>query len=659
MDRTRKLRHRSWIATTAVMALGLVSPGVAGALTVNSTGDDPDANTGNPACLTAGGLCTFRAAVQQANATPGADTIGFTAGVTDKNITIASSLDVTEAVSIDGCSSQSSPTRPCVGVRTATGTINALNDLAEGVTVKGLAIAHSGQGIFYGAGATGLNVRNSWFGLRVGGTAEPNGTGITLTGSGAVVGGTTPGARNVFANGGTSIQIFAGSDNQIRGNFFGTLADGTTAAPNAQNITVLGNGGGSVPVDNVIGTSVSSTAAATPACDGGCNVIAAATSGSGIDLAGGSTGDPAGPTLIRGNFIGLDKTGAHDLGNAPDGINIGCATGVTVGGPSINVRNVIGGNVTGLGGGGCGRTGVGGLTIQGNLLGLSSTGGSAVPDFADAADVTSSAALPTVFTGNHVGGDGTQPRNGIELSGAGGEVTGNAFGVGTDGQDLPFQQSAVFLAGSGHVIGGSAAADANVIGGGEEEAGLVLNGADNVSVRGNFIGVDAKGNPYPNAVGVLLANSARQNTIGGDTSESENVIARSGDSGVIVADAASRGDVFGRNRGANGALFFDLGNDGAGNGASGPNGGAQAPTVATATTITATGTAPVGARVRLFLGETGDPGKIKKFVGSAVANGSGAWSITYGTPLTAGQRVAATQTGSAGTSELSALRAVS
>jgi hypothetical protein len=263
-----------------------------------------------------------------------------------------------------------------------------------------------------------------------------------------------------------------------------------------------------------------------------------------------------------------------------------------------------------------------------------------------------------VFTGNRVGGNGTHPRIGIELSGTGGRVTGNIFGAGTDGQDLPFLQSAVFLAGSGHVVGGSAAADANVIGGGRDEAGVVLNGADNVSVRGNFIGLDAKGNGYPNAVGVLLRNSARQNTIGGDTSESENNIARNTDSAIVVADAASSNDVFGRNRGANGALFIDLGDNGAGNGAGGPNGGVQAPTVATATTIKATGTAGAGAKVRLFLGELGSPGKIKQFVGSAVASGSGAWSITYGTPLTAGQRVLATQTRSAGTSELSALKVV-
>jgi hypothetical protein len=658
MDSRTRLRRRSWIAAAATLVLGLTTPGVAGAITVNSTGDDPDADTGNPACLTAGGVCTFRAATQQADATPGTDTIGFTGGVTDKNITIASPLSVTDAVSIDGCSTQSTPTKPCVGVRTASGIDNALQVFGAGVTVKGLAIAHAGQGIFYGAGGTGLEVRNSWFGLRVGGAPEPDGTGMTLTGGGAVVGGTTPGARNVFANNGTAIQIFVGSNNQIRGNFFGTLADGTTAAPNAHNIDVLGNGGGGVPVDNVIGTSVSSVAAATPACDGGCNVIAAATTGSGIDLAGASTGAPAGRTQIRGNFIGLDVTGNHDLGNAPDGINVGCASGVTIGGPSLNVRNVIGGNVTGVGGGGCGGSGGGGLTVQGNLFGLSSTGGTAIPDDADAADLGSSAGRPTVFTGNRVAGNGTHPRIGIELSGTAGRLSGNAFGVGTDGQDLPFEQSAVFLAGSGHVIGGSAAADANVIGGGRDEAGVVLNGADNVSVRGNLIGVDAKGNPYPNSIGVLLRDSARQNTIGGDTSESENTIARNTDSAIVVADAASRNDVFGRNRGANAQLFVDLGSDGAGNAAGGPNGGVQAPSVATATTIQATGTAAAGAKIRLFIGEAGSPGKIKQFVGSAVASGSGAWSITYGAPLTAGQRVMATQTGSAGTSELSALKVV-
>jgi len=45
--------------------------------TVNSAGDDPDANPGNCQCRTSGGVCTLRAAIQEANACSGRQTIRF------------------------------------------------------------------------------------------------------------------------------------------------------------------------------------------------------------------------------------------------------------------------------------------------------------------------------------------------------------------------------------------------------------------------------------------------------------------------------------------------------------------------------------------------------------------------------------------------------
>jgi CSLREA domain-containing protein len=44
---------------------------------VNSTGDQTDSNIGNGVCRTAGGVCTLRAAIQEANRHIGADTINF------------------------------------------------------------------------------------------------------------------------------------------------------------------------------------------------------------------------------------------------------------------------------------------------------------------------------------------------------------------------------------------------------------------------------------------------------------------------------------------------------------------------------------------------------------------------------------------------------
>ena len=67
------------LVTLAAMVLAPVPGGSAATLTVNSTGDASDLTAGNGVCETAtgNGVCTLRAAIEEANALGGADTIGF------------------------------------------------------------------------------------------------------------------------------------------------------------------------------------------------------------------------------------------------------------------------------------------------------------------------------------------------------------------------------------------------------------------------------------------------------------------------------------------------------------------------------------------------------------------------------------------------------
>lgn len=44
---------------------------------INSTGDSPDSNLGDGNCNDGGGNCTLRAAIEQANALAGSDTLNF------------------------------------------------------------------------------------------------------------------------------------------------------------------------------------------------------------------------------------------------------------------------------------------------------------------------------------------------------------------------------------------------------------------------------------------------------------------------------------------------------------------------------------------------------------------------------------------------------
>jgi CSLREA domain-containing protein len=88
-----------------------VDDGVAHAATfvVNSTADAVDANPGNGICASATGLCTLRAAIMEANALAGHDTISLPAGTytltvqgAGENASAAGDLDVTGDLTING-----------------------------------------------------------------------------------------------------------------------------------------------------------------------------------------------------------------------------------------------------------------------------------------------------------------------------------------------------------------------------------------------------------------------------------------------------------------------------------------------------------------------------------------------------------------------------
>ncbi len=62
------------------VTIGTAAPAAAATFTVNSTADLPDVNPGDGLCAAAGGVCTVRAAIEEANATPGSDIIDIPAG---------------------------------------------------------------------------------------------------------------------------------------------------------------------------------------------------------------------------------------------------------------------------------------------------------------------------------------------------------------------------------------------------------------------------------------------------------------------------------------------------------------------------------------------------------------------------------------------------
>ena len=76
-----------------------MSPVDAATFTVDSTADAEDANPGDGVCATAAGPCTLRAAIQEANALPGLDTIVVPAGT---YVLTLGELEIKSDLVIDG-----------------------------------------------------------------------------------------------------------------------------------------------------------------------------------------------------------------------------------------------------------------------------------------------------------------------------------------------------------------------------------------------------------------------------------------------------------------------------------------------------------------------------------------------------------------------------
>lgn len=250
------------VLVVALMVAGLVAaaplarPALAAEFTVNSTGDGGDqAPSGvcNTAPFPVGTEpeCTLRAAIEEANATTGADTINFNIGGTGvKTISPASFLPViTESVVIDGytepgASANTLATGDNAELRIrldgpgAQGGSRGLFITANDSVVRGLSITRFGYGIDMRT-ADNNKIEGNFVGITPSGEDAGNGDGIDISGNSAMppdgavnntVGGATPQTRNVIS-GNDSIGVAIGGKgtmgNKVMGNYIGTTKSGT------------------------------------------------------------------------------------------------------------------------------------------------------------------------------------------------------------------------------------------------------------------------------------------------------------------------------------------------------------------------------------------------------------------------------------------------
>lgn len=676
------------------LALVLAAPAAASAeeFVVDSLGDGSDvlingvcdANSGAPV------ECTLRAAIEEINAAAQDDVISaidfapsFNGQEADK-ITLGSSLPaVTAPTAIRGCSSTPEPAKPCVEAGYATTTnspilnFHAVDDSSlSGIALTRGSVALSLSAISAAQTTNNFVLTNSWIGLSLDETATGGNTiGILLAGdhvNNTQIGTGIASDRNVIAyNAVTGIDIENADGTSIAGNYVGTRADGTSPAGNGsststgENIEVTSG----AQSTNVGPVEMAPAFWFTEACDGGCNVIADAGGGNQsrfspqIDLHGEGGETPAIGVIIRGNYIGMPATGADilGLGNAGHAVEVGNATDVTVGGPAAGDMNRINGAGIGVTNG----TGGTGLVVQNNQFNLKFDGS----DIAFSSRFQGSAMSlngtqtdPPLITGNRIAAFGAANTAAITLHNEHGTITGNFIGRGPDGED--FAGGAV-----GIRLGNQTATDGRTLVSGNVIAnfgsstpsfatGIEILGSDGLDVLGNEI-VALDGPNGAEAEGIRLmqggaANASLDNVFGGDQASEENTFSVPR-TPIEVGDPTALRNTFGRNIGVggDGLPFIDLGADGPGNHTN-VNNGIDSPTVATAGAAFARGTALPGATVRVFAKATMDPSEVQAYLGRAVADSSGSWTVPYAAQPD-GKPVAATQTDPAGnTSELSA-----
>jgi CSLREA domain-containing protein len=345
----RRGRSRSraiWLSVGSLLIGSILAIGPAHAATfvVDSTGDGTDQTPGNGVCSTGPPtpVCTLRAAIQEANALAGADTINFNiAPAGAKTIVLGAALPaITTIVILDGTTQPGYGGTPIIELNATSGGANAVSLNGAGSsasTIRGLAINRSPGRAIRLFGSSNNVIAGNFLGTNVAGTgALGNNTGVYIGGSATAtnnnrIGGTAAADRNVISgNTADGIQVNGGSggaaNNVIEGNYIGVDVNG---------ILDLGNANQGVAVFSASFTNTNNVIGGTAI--GAGNVISG-NNNMGILIAdSGTTG-----TLVQGNRIGTNAAGTAGVGNSVAGIHFDNPTSNnTVGGTVANAGNLI------------------------------------------------------------------------------------------------------------------------------------------------------------------------------------------------------------------------------------------------------------------------------------------------------------------------------
>lgn len=622
--------------------------------TVNSSGDASDANPGNGVCETAigNGTCTLRAAMQEANARTGAQTIAFDASIT--------------AVE---------PVSP----------LPALNDASGGTKIQGNPTTISGASA--GTGSHGFILDSNNNRLQSLYIAYFDRDGVQVSGDNNVIGvdgngtGDTSEGNVISNNGGNGISLSNGATGvRISGNLIGLTPDGQTAAGNDAYGVYISDGAHA----NLIGTNgdgISDTLER--------NII------SGNDRAGVFMWEEGtDQNAVAGNYIGTNASGNAVIPNGWSGVIIDTGSANNrIGTDGNGTADALEGNlISGNADSGVSLRNTNGNVIAGNLVGVNAAGDVAFPN--DGHGVTLNAA-----TGNRIGTNADGIADALERNVISGNnssgihiytaenniIAGNYIGTNVAGNmAIPNKYRGVHIqASSNNRVGGIVTAERNVISGNLSDGIRVYAGANVNVIQGNYIGVAANGSSDlgNKEYGVDISQGCVGNSIGGFANGEGNRIAFNDLAGIRVSEYGTAYSYNNSLRGnavfANSGLGIDLWASEAGvtpndpgDADSGPNHLQNFPVLSTITAGdnqvvivgTLTSTSNTAYALDFYANSVCDPsgyGEGERYLGAANVStgntGHANFTVTLPVNVIVGQRITATATDPDGnTSEFSA-----
>jgi len=558
-----------------LLGIGVPSPYIrAASFLVTNAADAADPSPGDGICGDSSG-CTFRAAVEQANALPGADTINFAPGLPRISLAMGavSLVDsgthvqgITGETVIDGLLNEynSSLIRLTSGCTIAGLTLRRSRShgievlgsnnrvggdvLSEAVVISGCGLDNdSASGIWiHGEQADSNVVAGCLVGVTAnGGAASSNPYGITVgaLASGNRIGGFGSAGRNVISGNifyGVRVTASANS-NRVLNCVIGCDITGARAIPNLLGGVLLDEGAR----DNQIGGGSIST-----------RNLVSGNERAGITIQGSETAS----NVVAGNLIGLDRTGSLPLPNAGPGIVIRDGAHHTmIGDSTFSPANFISGN----GGDGVRIVGIGCAEnlVVGNFIGVDTSGYASIGNGLQSGH---GIFIGEGASGNRIGLAGAGISNvisgnlgsGVLISGEGqNELTGNFIGVSVGSiSSAPNAAGVTIRDGSTlNIIGGTEPGTGNVISGNRGAVfplgtgvAILGPGTDHNLVIGNMIGADVTGTRAlrNGSCGVLIGDGALYNIIGGSTAAERNVISGNG-FGTLTVELGSGVHLFG------------------------------------------------------------------------------------------------------------------